>query len=850
MAMAKNHIFAINFPLSTTQLLALNLGLVTLAPIIPAEAQERKAPVYKRQTKDFKHPKRFIVPASEIQRRIDYQAFGTRDSLMLPTYIPKYPPAVNGSTSPFAQLNSGYQGNIPDQNLQTGTQSTPPGSLTSHSKFNDRQGLTPPPPPAKTSLLPQSLTHNQATINKHTTPQHSPGTHLANLSTEQSNKIKAESQRLVQRSRLQEAQALLLHYCQEDPTNNVLGAELAKVSLGRAKFHQSKKEYETAASQARIAIAYGGTSDTASQAQHYLQESLTKLGVSGKDSAQRTKLATQQAQKGNYLQAEVEFIEAAKLSPSFSPYLEAGDQAMKAHRLPQAKEHYLKSLELNPDSQITLRQLGIARYYLNDHVGANADLTRALVLNTQDSPAAQTLFQLWQQQVQARPNDPNSHLGLARAYQIAGNLPAAQSEYLKVVALNPQHPNLPAARQSFKLAYARQEAHRAFQESQTLANQGALHAAYQKAHEAVEYCPSDNRYLNQKASLGEKLGPVALPQRIASGQSTILDTNSGNPQTIPGEATPMASIPTAANLGLTARSLPPTNNPGAPTALFAAENMYRPQGSDQHVATIAGFLKDIRNTAVVQRNQIKATEKTTQSILGALGAPSKENTPPIAGTLANLDRLNTGALNFGNTNLELGAINLDNPNKELAAPLALALPQEQSSDLATQPLATQAQSLAESVTLPGQASKAQAMALPAPNTNLRVDSPATQPLNPQALPPAQENAPMRLLLTGVRASKNEVLLKVVLSNPGSKTITLPAKLKAIVKDKNLTEKLAKTNLSNRKLAAGDSITGTIQVPGKALDPRADIFLDLQADSNHGILNPTAVHLSLPTEQKP
>src|SRR5207244_3734283 len=110
-----------------------------------------------------------------------------------------------------------------------------------------------------------------------------------------------------------------------------------------------------------------------------------------------------------------------------------------------------------------------------------SDLSHALTLDPSDTASKKTLLELWQHQVSHNPKDANAHLGLARAYQLGGDLPSAQSEYRQVVRLDPTNPNLPAARQSFKLALARQEARRSLEAAKTLEAHGAAKEAYQKA---------------------------------------------------------------------------------------------------------------------------------------------------------------------------------------------------------------------------------------------------------------------------------------------------------------------------------------------------------------------------------
>ena len=151
----------------------------------PAWAQDASG----RQVKDFKHRKRLVVPASENVRRIDYQSLPGRDSLMLPTYVPKFPPAGAGGTQRYtngsAQTSGSdpYASGLPQTNnnqdgMLGGELSATAESLSSapstHKPIGrtSRAGVTPPPPPIKSSLLPNSLTKelpNKTATAPHTT---------------------------------------------------------------------------------------------------------------------------------------------------------------------------------------------------------------------------------------------------------------------------------------------------------------------------------------------------------------------------------------------------------------------------------------------------------------------------------------------------------------------------------------------------------------------------------------------------------------------------------------------------------------------------------------------------------
>src|SRR5262249_55105533 len=162
---------------------------------------------------------------------------------------------------------------------------------------------------------------------------------------------------------------------------------------------------EKAASQARLAISYGSAySNTSESAHALLSDSLTKLGVDPKNSDVRAGLGATLLAQRNPQEAEIEYRQAIKIKPEASYYIGAGDAAKQGGNNTSAKLDFQKALELDPNSQPALSKLGMVRYQLHDHVGANADLTRALVLNNQDTEAAQTLIALWQRQVGSRPN--------------------------------------------------------------------------------------------------------------------------------------------------------------------------------------------------------------------------------------------------------------------------------------------------------------------------------------------------------------------------------------------------------------------------------------------------------------
>ncbi|MGH9549876.1 MAG: tetratricopeptide repeat protein, partial [Terriglobales bacterium] len=268
---------------------------------------------------------------------------------------------------------------------------------------------------------------------------------------------------------------------------------------------------------------------------------------------------------------------------SADSHVAQGDAAMRENKRELAKQEYQRALEINPNSASALRQMGILRLQQSDIVGANTDLSRALVLNPNDKIAAKNLTELWQRQVSRNPKEVTGHLGLARAYQQGGDLKSAQSEYRTVVSMDPQNPNLPAARQSFKLALARQEAQRSIAAAHTLEGQGLIPDAHQKAVEAVGLCPGDVSMRLYQGRLSEKIGRY---NEAHDAYMNVLREDPTNeeaakalaglpplaaPQMVTGQAAPPLAPPVAGFAGMPALAAEtPSYAPAPPAAAASA----------------------------------------------------------------------------------------------------------------------------------------------------------------------------------------------------------------------------------------------------------------------------------------
>ncbi|HMW90345.1 MAG TPA: hypothetical protein PKE54_10000, partial [Candidatus Obscuribacter sp.] len=113
---------------------------------------------------------------------------------------------------------------------------------------------------------------------------------------------------------------------------------------------------------------------------------------------------------------------------------------------------------------------------------------------------------------------------------------------------------------------------------------------------------------------------------------------------------------------------------------------------------------------------------------------------------------------------------------------------------------------------------------------------------------ARPSAPpsARLYLTGVKAARSEVQLKVTLQNDGQSEIKLPASARATVKNGSKEPQEAKVSFASRKLPVGGSVTGTIKVPGTSLSPAADIYIPAGSWQETKLAD---LHLSVPISQK-
>lgn len=640
--------------------IALALTVALVSPVFSADQRCEAA--------DFRHAKKIVVPASNIPRRYDYGSSSGRES----------------------GLPAGYE-SVPSDATSTYSSSAYPN----YNATAGKSGLVPPPPPVTPSLLPSSMAGDvpppplappivspvsagssgkyQTTSGDPTratgVDRHTGNTKAYKLGAESStvSHVTAHADTLVKEGKLQEAQELLEKYNKIYPKNAAIDHKLSQVSLDRAKYYVRHDNYVEGAKQARIALAHNSSN---TEAKHVLEQVLRHHGVEPNHSLSRVKLGDVLFSQGKLKEARVEYDAAIKADHSTAAYIGLGNIALRENKLKEAKAHYQLALEKEPESSVALRQLGVVRYKLKDVVGANTDLSRALVINQDDKQAGQTLVELWQRQVSMHPKDANSHLGLARAYQLSGDLKSAQNAYRTVVSIDPNHPNLPAARQSFKLALARQEAQKTYEAARTLDASGAVPEAYNKASESVALSPGDVKFRLYQAELAERLGnaPEAKhlymeilrqdPKNLVAAQKikslTELLTGNDTAQSLRGpigmmskeglQAQAGALDAAAGSLvqGATSGALTSSNplgsalgtsleGPALATLPAAPGALKGPIPTADPVQNMSGFLGSLRNYMIQQKKDIQKQEDT---ILEALNPKTKS-----AGSASSLSKL-------------------------------------------------------------------------------------------------------------------------------------------------------------------------------------------------------------------
>jgi len=635
-------------------LVAETLGILS-APLVfapPAEAA------------DFSRAKQIIVPSSRIRRRYDSEMRETSPySMMNPN---------NGSAMDSAYGGSGLSSAPMPYNISAPSYS---GSSSSKSK----NGLIPPPPAVTPSIVapPMGVMSPMS--------QQAPSPSRYDLSASQAQATHsphaahaaAQLDTLLKEGKFTEAQSLIKNYTKAFPKDKVIKQEFVQTLLNNGKAQVAAKDYDEAVKLAREALTLEPGSTPATLA---LNDWLKKKGIDHASDTARLKMADTLAREGKYNEALVEYRAALKIKPSADGHIGVGSMLFKEGKKETAKGEFQKALELDPNSGAALRQLGSLRYTQGDVIGANNDLSRALIINPEDKVASRTLIDLWHRQVAKNPRDASQHLGLARAYQLSGDLKSSQNEYKQVVRLEPDNPNLPAARQSFKLALARQEAMKAFQAAQTLDQSGAIRDAHSKIVEAAGIAPTDVKIRLYEGDLATRLGlysqahdaymtvireepkNMIAAKKLQELNAKMQATTMIMPPTAPqagGLASPQVisflsqqqqpSLLSQLNSQMRPGELPPSPTipkalPTAAGAAAAASSADTALSTDTHVNSLSGFLGQLRGFQQSEKDRMTKFEDATQKAMGgssssgssagsSLGLPPLPPLPPLPSVL-------------------------------------------------------------------------------------------------------------------------------------------------------------------------------------------------------------------------
>jgi tetratricopeptide (TPR) repeat protein len=428
--------------------------------------------------------------------------------------------------------------------------------------------------------------------------------------------LKAQAENYARSGKLAEAKHAVAEALQLTPQDKALLRQLGTISLQRAKQLMQTTDLTSATQFARQALAFDAAN---SDARKVLDGLLQKEGINPSDPQARLKAADLLAARGHNDEAWVEYQAVNQLKPSAEAHVGMGNLSLRAGDQNRAKQEYLHAEELSPNSSIVHRQIGMLKMNAGDIVGANAELSRAVTLDPTEQGASKALVELWQNQVSKVPG-ANSHLGLARAYQLSGNLQSAQSEYRTVVQMDPENPHLPAARQSFKLALARQESEQAAQAAHTLESQGALPEAYQKLEEAIHINPGDSDLHVHEGYLLEKM------HQYAAAHDAYMQALKLNPHNLLA-ASRIKNLPAVGSsaLGSGQPVFSPQGYSGANGAVSTGSAGTGDQAAAQssHVNSLSNFAYSLRNHMVTNKAAMQQVEDQTQSAISGIANPGQ-----------------------------------------------------------------------------------------------------------------------------------------------------------------------------------------------------------------------------------
>lgn len=597
-----------------------HVGGLTLCLLLACSVQIAPA-----DAADFSHAQKVVVPASSYSRHIDFSSIREQYS----KNNPKTASTASKSTpKPAAKASTAKPSTV-----KTAALKAPAGKAPVKTIATAAPKISPVTAASTASSATKPLSSRTLGEIAQSFKEKVPASMLA--------KMKAQAEALQKSGKLDEAQRVWTKVVQMKPEDKAALQQVANVSVQRAKNYISSNKLPEALLAARQALA-ANPSDT--EAHSLLSDLYKKVGADPTNINSRLQTAHSLYSQGRYQEAEVEYRASLNVKPTADAHIGLGKVAQRLQGDTAGKAHFEHALELDSNSAPAHRELGMHHFKSGDLVTANSELSRALILDPKDKDASQSLVNLWQGQVSKVPS-ANSHLGLARAYQLSGDLPSAQAEYREVVRIDPNHPSLPAARQSFKIAMAKQEAEKAVTAAKSLESQGLLNDAYQKMSEAVGYAPGNSAYKIYQGELLEKMG------QASQAKSVYLTVLKDDPQNLTAvqKIKSLGSVAAAATAtGLSAAGLAaggmsggllpggsgavgqPYGFPGTkfPLDMTSDSSMLSAanggvQGID-HVGSLSNFMTDVRNHMLTSNVANKKAEDAAHKIIKQLTDPDPE----------------------------------------------------------------------------------------------------------------------------------------------------------------------------------------------------------------------------------
>src|SRR6185437_15193087 len=276
-----------------------------------------------------------------------------------------------------------------------------------------------------------------------------------------------------------------------DPSSKQFRINLsaARCAYGQEKLSQG--DLNAAASlfrKAKAAEADNGLADK------LLIATMKKQGRDPSNPDTRIEIGDQLAAIGDMEGATVEYEAAMQLQPNAHTYTKMGDVALAYGQTSKALSYYRQAIAKDADYGPAHRQLGMVALATRDYTNAASSLRKAVLCDSKDAMAGETLISIWRKQVATSPANADMHLGLAGALTITGNFADAENEFRKVEVLDPRNAGVAPGRAALQHQIQHAEAEKYRAAADTLLNQGLQREALAEISRAVTMEPRNAKY--------------------------------------------------------------------------------------------------------------------------------------------------------------------------------------------------------------------------------------------------------------------------------------------------------------------------------------------------------------------